>query len=199
MFSIGNKIIVSESSIKKNKIGPKKGSIGYIKNIHSPVKYINQYFIANTTIIFYKFGYEKKYRTECKFISILLNDTDISNKQVLQQVNRNKLLIEKKIAILCKLDSLCTNIYTSDTSINERMAYLLSLWSNTNLYACLSDINKLGWDYKYKDTNIKIVLQILLSGLINNKYKHNFILEISNNIDNYKYFIEAIKLITLRY
>lgn len=77
MFDIGTKVVVIGSTTKKNKTGPKKGSIGFILRstlahnlfYKEPYKLLQVYKVM---VLFIRYGFEKKPRFEVKNITTVL-------------------------------------------------------------------------------------------------------------------------------
>jgi len=73
MFDTGDKVIVVGSTVKKNRIGPKKGSIGYVLNKH-PVcsMYSDDHQgmkqVFKVSVLFVRYGFEKKHRFEIRTV-----------------------------------------------------------------------------------------------------------------------------------
>jgi len=211
MFNIGNKIIITGSSIKKGKMGPKIRSIGYISKVNNIFMDLNSYFVTNVGVIFYKFGNEKNYRVERKTIPFIFPkqmkttaDFNFSSQQhFLRKISKNNQIKQYiKNIFGTKLLYTLSPIYTNkiEMSIEERIAYLKSLWSIINMEQCIQKENSIPWQYRYKKINIKRILNILSNGLYDNNYKNNFIKDLSKkDIIKYNNFIRIIKLLNLRY
>ena len=212
MFDTGNKIIITNSSIDKGKIGPRKGSVGYIIKKANKIIDIDQYYISVVSIIFYRFGNEKRQRTENRTVAFLFpnqlkdaKDFDVDTQQsfIHHTKKKNKLKQDLKnkfgTKTLCTLSPIYTNINGSNVSYEERVAYLLSLWTADKLLQCLYDLETVPWHHRYKVTGIKDIANILRQGLNDYGLKAKYTFEIAKSEDSYKEFIKAIKILTLRY
>jgi len=212
MFSIGNKIVITSSSIKTGRIGPRSGSMGYIKNISPFSIDIGPYFIINASIIFYKFGNEKKYRIEHRSTPFILPkqmktiaDFSFSSQQsFLRKVSKNNKL-KQQLKNLFNTKFLYTISPSYDNneknmSVEERKAYLSSLWTSININKCLSNIQNIQWYDRYKKPDIKNIVNILQKGIIESSYKQTIIQNImKGNKNDYKNFIKTIKFLNLKY
>ena len=209
MFDVGNKIVVTGSSIKKGKPGPVVNSIGYIKQVNGVFIKLNNYFVTSSEIIFCRFGRGKKYRTETKTILILFpneikNTTDFSfTKQqfFLRRLNPQTSKDLKKIIGMKNISTVSpihTNTLEKDITYNERMSYLLSLWTFKNLNSDIRIIQETNWYNKYKVKNISNIIAVLSKGLGDTTYRHDMVYRLSSDINEYKKFIMVMKLITLR-
>ena len=208
MFDVGNKIVVTGSSIKKGKPGPIINSIGYIKRVNDVFIELDTYFITTMEIIFCRFGNERKYRTETKLISILFpnkiedtNDFSFTKQQSFLRKLSNKTNLNVKKVFGTKniftISPVYTNVFEINITYHERMSYLLSLWSYVNLYQSIKVIRKTNWYYKYKIKNIKDIIYILAKGLNDTEYKHDIAYRLASNIKEYEIYIMVLKLITL--
>ncbi len=211
MFNIGNKVVITGSSIKKGRTGPKVGSLGYISYVNNTFIDLDLYSIVNASVIFYKFGNEKHYRVERKSIPFIfpkqmetMNDFNFSSQQrFLRKVSKNNKVKQCiKNIFGTKLLYTLSPIYTNriEMNIEERIAYLKSLWSPINIGQCVENECNAAWHYRYKKPIVKKILFTLSEGLNNIKYKNRFIEDLSKeNITKYNSFIKAVKFLNLRY
>jgi len=209
MFNRGNKIVITGSSLKKNNIGPKTSSVGFIKHVNDFFIKLDNYFITTMRIIFYKFGNEKKYRIETKTIAVLfpnkietIDDFNFRKQQsFLQKLNDKTNQDLKKIIGVKNINTISpvyTDIFKNNKIYHERMSYLLSLWTFNNLHLNITIIQKLSLYDRYKIKNIKNIMFVLNKGLNDSAYRHNVAYNVANDTDEYIKFLKVLKLITIK-
>ena len=208
MFSQGNKIIVTGSSINSNKIGPRVGSLGYVQRVDKYFIDFDSYSALSAYIIFYKFGNEKKYRVEPKQVLFIvpkrmktISDFNLSSQQsFINRIHKGKINFTNNFGTntLCTLCPVYTKTSLKNTNLKERTAYMSSLWGNT-LNLSIKDPNLIYWSHRFKIKDIKTIMTMLSQGLIKNSLKHDYISGTIKNDKMYTDFISIIKLLTLRY
>jgi len=209
MFNPGNKIIITGSSVKKNKLGPKINSIGYIKEVNTLFLELEDYFISTMKIVFNRFGNEKLLRSEIKLVPILfpnkmktINNFNLTTQQSFLQNLNDKTKYKLKDYFytknLCTIGPLLTNTQEKKFNAQERKCYLLSLWTHHNLFNDLNRIKRATWYDRYKIKNIRTILDTIFLGLSDTKFKHENINNLIYDMNRYKEFIKILKLITLR-
>lgn len=100
MFEPGQRVVVIASSLKKNQIGPRKGSIGYMCGFAETNNFSTgitgeTVFTSLQNVVFTKYGFEKKSRCEAKSIITILPTftTEKRYEDLVKNINQKNIIL----------------------------------------------------------------------------------------------------------
>lgn len=115
MFDNGDKVVVIGSTVKKNKTGPKKGSLGYVLGCSLTHTLYSDDFhsikrIYRVKVLFIRYGFEKKYRLEAKTVVSTITGTyaNINRKEFIKalSIDTDKQTTEDSVITRLKMENI---------------------------------------------------------------------------------------------